>query len=371
VSGEKNKDWHTLFQLLDRYFDVDPAERDSWLEQLEESQRSELRRLLAQRENSGSVAFLDRPLNPHVLAGVPQIGAVIRGRFRLVEELGRGGMGIVFKAVDLLRVEAQDRQPYVAIKLLNADFKAHPHAFTALQREAKRANTLLHPNVIHVYDFDRDGEWVYLTMEYLQGRPLDDLMQSEFRGGLPLERAWPVIRAVGSALQYGHGRGIIHCDLKPSNVFLCDDGVVKVLDFGVARRVPVADHDTLSTLFDPRVRIGAVTSAFASLELLSGMPADPRDDVYSLSCLTYELICGMHPFQLYDARHALESGITPQRLSSLSRTQWRTLQQGLALHRDQRCASIARLLHGLQPRATLGSSAVSLWKRLRKSHGPI
>jgi serine/threonine protein kinase len=292
-------------------------------------------------------------------ADPPRVGTVLRERFELVEELGRGGMGVVFKALDRLKAEARDRQPYVALKVLNEEFRDHPDGFMALQREAKRANMLPHPNVIQVYDFDRDGEHVYLTMEYLTGRPLDDLMSTDFRGGISLSKAWPIIRAVGAALECGHTRGVIHCDLKPSNIFMCSDGRIKVLDFGIARRVPVAGHDTVITIFDPGKRIGALTTSFASLEMLLGAPADPRDDVYALGCLTYEMLAGSPPYLPPDARVALERGLTAQRLSALTGTQWRGLRQSLALRREERIGSVTALLNALEP----GGLLSRLWRR--------
>ena len=99
-------------------------------------------------------------------------GHIIRDRFVLEEELGAGGMGKVFKALDRLRQEAQDREPYVAIKILSKGVSSHPLAFMALQREAKKAQKLSHPNVVRVFDFDRDGPNIYIVMEYLSGRSL-------------------------------------------------------------------------------------------------------------------------------------------------------------------------------------------------------
>src|SRR5690606_6454115 len=99
-------------------------------------------------------------------------GSVLKGRFRLEEVIGQGGMGAVYKAVDLLKVEARDRNPYIAVKLLIGDFKEHPEAFIALQRESAKAQRLAHPNIATVYDFDRDGETVYMTIELMVGAEL-------------------------------------------------------------------------------------------------------------------------------------------------------------------------------------------------------
>ncbi len=107
---------------------------------------------------------------------VLEIGDIIKNRFILEEELGRGGMGVVYKAKDLRKEEAKDRNPYIALKVLNEDFKRNPESFIALQRETRKTQELAHPNIITVYDFDRDGDHIYMTMEWLQGKPLSTLL---------------------------------------------------------------------------------------------------------------------------------------------------------------------------------------------------
>jgi serine/threonine protein kinase len=149
-------------------------------------------------------------------------GSVIRDRFVLVDELGRGGMGVVYKAYDRSRGDVKDR--YVAIKVLNEEFKRHPLAVRALQREARKAQRLAHPNVVSVHDFDRDGGNVYMVMELLSGRPLDQVLRDDGQGGIPLGPAMQIIKSLGAALSYAHEQDIVHCDFKPSNAFLGRDG---------------------------------------------------------------------------------------------------------------------------------------------------
>src|SRR6476661_4572406 len=119
------------------------------------------------------------------------IGDTINGRFVLEECLGFGGMGTVYKALDLRKLEASDRKPYIAIKVLNVQFRGHPKSLIALQREAKKAQTLAHPNIVTVYDFDRDGSMVYLTMEYLAGKPLSQMLRAPAFVGMPYAQALP------------------------------------------------------------------------------------------------------------------------------------------------------------------------------------
>ncbi|MGH8548505.1 MAG: protein kinase domain-containing protein, partial [Methylococcales bacterium] len=131
-----------------------------------------------------------------------QVGAILKDRFVLKEILGSGGMGVVFKALDRRKQEARDKEPYVAVKVLNSHFRNNPESFIALQRETKRAQTLSHPNVVTVYDFDRDGSHVFMTMECLSGQPLNKFIKGLGEKGLALKRAWPIIQAMGQALAY-------------------------------------------------------------------------------------------------------------------------------------------------------------------------
>ncbi len=284
-------------------------------------------------------------------------GAVLRERFVLVEELGRGGMGVVYKAYDRSRGDVKDR--YVAIKVLSEEFKRHPLAVKALQREARKAQKLAHPNIVGVHDFDRDGGNVYMVMELLSGRSLDQVLRDDGQGGIPPGPALEIVRCLASALSYAHEQGIVHCDFKPSNAFLGRDGRVKVLDFGIARAAPTVAQNGDATLFDAG-QLGAVSPAYASLELLQGEQPDVRDDVYSFACVAYELLTGLHPYQRIDAVKAFQTGLEPRPVRKLSRSQWRALKQGLAFRRADRCASIdslARPLLAPQVRAGLWIAA--------------
>jgi len=293
-------------------------------------------------------------------SGALRTGMIVRERFVLMDELGSGGMGKVFKARDLRREEAQDRNPFIALKILKSEVSAHPDSFMALQREARRAGSLAHPNVVTVYDFDRDGDRIYMTMEYLEGRPLDSWLRNEYAKGIPLEQAWPIINSIGAALECGHQKRIVHSDLKPGNIYICNDGVVKVLDFGISRLVRPTDGKTDETIFDPGKRLGGLTPAYASLEMWTHDTPDPRDDIYALACVSYELLTGKHPFNRASARDVREKKLTPVRPSGLSRSQWESIRRGLALHRAQRTATVREFLEDLEPRPLWKQHALSL-----------
>jgi serine/threonine protein kinase len=277
-------------------------------------------------------------------------GSVVKDRFVLEEELGRGGMGIVFKARDIRKEEAQDRNPYVAIKVLNEEFKRHPESLKALQRESRKAQHLAHPNVVTVYDFDRDGANVFMVMELLEGESLDRIIRDASETGIGVDRALLLTRDLCRAMAYAHEQGVVHSDFKPANAYLTKEGVVKVFDFGIARAAKRADNVSGSTtLFDPG-SLGALTPTYASCEMIEGLEPDPRDDVYAISCVAYELLTGKHPFNRLSAVQARDKQMVPKRPRGLKRVPWRALKRGLAFSREERSASAMQLLNELIPR---------------------
>lgn len=267
---------------------------------------------------------------------------LLNNRFVLESIIGSGGMGTVYKARDLRKVEANDANPYVAIKVLNADFQNHPDAFVTLQREASKTTTLAHPNIVTVHDFDRDGPLVFMTMELLDGMDLEKMLREHAGKGLDPKTALGLIRDYCEALSYAHRKNIIHSDFKPGNVFITRDGA-KVLDFGIARLTAGArDQDN----FDAG-KLGALTPAYASLEMIKGEPADPRDDVYAAAVIAYELLTGKHPYHRQPADQALAANLKPERVAGLGKQQWQALEAGLKLNRAERTPSVQAFLQGL------------------------
>jgi len=286
------------------------------------------------RAVNSSVAGSDR---------IKGVGDTLNGRFVLEECLGVGGMGTVYKALDLRKLEASDRKPYIAIKVLNLQFRGHPKSLIALQREAKKAQTLAHPNIVTVYDFDRDGSMVYLTMEYMSGKPLSEILRTTGFSGMPYAEALPIISGMGRALAYAHERGLVHCDFKPGNVFLTDSGHVKVIDFGIARAFEKPGEESDATIFDAG-SLGGMTPAYASPEMLDHREPDPRDDIYALACITYELLTGRHPFGRLSATQARSAGSKAPRPKNLGLRQWHALRAALSFDRETRTPTVARFL---------------------------
>jgi tRNA A-37 threonylcarbamoyl transferase component Bud32 len=270
----------------------------------------------------------------------------LKNRFVLDETLGVGGMGVVYKAIDKRKVEAKDRNPYLAVKILSEDFRQHPDAFMALQREARKSQSIAHPNIVNVHDFDRDGDTVFMTMEYMEGTPLDQLLRENRGVGLTKEHATRILKDMCAALEHAHKEYIIHADFKPGNIFVTNSGVTKVFDFGIARAVAQADRQTQhgdKSIFDAET-LGALTPAYASPEMLRGASPTIQDDVFALGCVAYEMFAGEHPFNRVQADQAMEQKIKPKRIKSLSKQQWKALKRALAFSREERTSSVYEFL---------------------------
>jgi predicted Ser/Thr protein kinase len=285
-------------------------------------------------------------------------GVTLKDRFVLLEKLGQGGMGVVFKAKDLLKVEAKDKDPYVAIKVLTDAFKKYSGSFIALQREASKAQRLAHPNIATVYDFDRDGNTVFMTMEYLQGKPLNQLIKEVTKKPLKLDHALHIIEELCSGLAYAHEKLLIHSDFKPGNCFLLSDGHVKLLDFGIARASTQTDEERENTMFDP-AKLSAVTPAYATPEMFAGMNPDPRDDIYGLACVAYQLLAGgKHPYNKVASPKIKELGIKPKPIKGLSRRQQKTLMKALTVVREDRIPTVEKFSEGMRAKKSHAKTIV-------------
>lgn len=272
-----------------------------------------------------------------------RLGTVIRDRFELVAVIGRGSTGVVYRALDRLHQEMEDRDPYIAIKVLRDDFRQHSKSLVTLQREVRRAQTLAHENIVRVFSFERDGDVVFMTMELLDGQSLRELIRQN-DNGLPAATAVPMIAGIAAALAHAHKYEIVHSDLSPGNVYVTADGLVKVLDFGVARgvqRETGAAGETRAATFD-----GArgMTPAYASPQMVGGQDPAPSDDVFALGILAHELLTGRHPFE--GAPPDPEAPRVPDvhSLAGLTRHQKKALARAFSHDRELRHASAAEFL---------------------------
>jgi serine/threonine-protein kinase len=238
------------------------------------------------REQQRLVAFLRAGPRDPVASGVaavgpPHPGERFAGRYDIREELGRGGMGIVFRAHD--SVVGED----VALKLLHPEVShAAPELLDRFRQELRLARRITHRNVVRTHDLGEHGGMLFITMEYVEGTTLERLVRE--RGSLPV----PVVLALGRqlcrALEVAHETGVIHRDIKPQNLLVDPAGVLKVMDFGVARLTEGGEPGAALT----QAGMAMGTPAYMAPEQLFGRPVDRRADIYSAGAVLYECLTG-------------------------------------------------------------------------------
>jgi len=312
--------WLLLGDLFDRALDQPPERRGDWLDEAcpdDPRLRHELESMLAAHDRAEGI--LERSLPPVVptLASLGGIGlseldhlsdlsgwlGVHRplededrsgeevGPYRLESEIGRGGMGVVYKARD----PRLDR--FVALKFLPSSLAAHRETHARFLAEAKAASALDHAAICTVYDLGETGDGqLYIAMAYYPGSTLASRLSE---GPLPIADALRVARHVAAGLARAHEAGIIHRDIKPSNLLITERGDAKILDFGVAKL------EGGTTITQPGSLVGTIT--YMSPEQISGDELDPRSDLWSLGAVLYEMLAGCRPFPVSDPAAALEA----------------------------------------------------------------
>jgi tetratricopeptide (TPR) repeat protein/predicted Ser/Thr protein kinase len=223
-------------------------------------------------------------MSPHI---DPLIGRAL-GRYQILAELGRGGMGVVYRATDT-RLHRE-----VALKVLPAELTADPERKQRFIREAQTASQLSHPHIGVIYEVDEADGVTFMTMELIHGEKLSDVLA---RGGLSLSHALEIATEVAEGLARAHEVGVVHRDLKPANVMITDDGHAKIIDFGLAKLVNALSSDAFATTAaatDPGVVMG--TMAYMSPEQARAGRIDHRSDVFSFGVVLYEMLARRRPF---------------------------------------------------------------------------
>lgn len=279
--------------------------------------------------------------HPASLAVVP-LGTVIKDRYRLVAHLGAGGIGQVFDAIDL----AQPAETHVTLKIVAVNLKQQPFALDALTEAVRQSQHLEHPNIVRVYDIDQHEGRVFITMEPLRGRWLSGMVREVRNKGMPYAAAWPIIEGVANGLAYAHSHGVVHSDLSPHSVFICEDGTPKIVGFGLVHAVPASNEslDVLDTL-----TLRAYTEAYtADVWAQQGKP-HPADDLYPLGVIAYEMLTGLHPFARCSLTVARQKRLTCAPIEGLNRRARKLIERCLSFERDVRPKDGRTFLKRMRP----------------------
>ncbi len=229
---------------------------------------------------------------------------VLNNRYQLLEQLGKGGMAMIYQARDLML------ERVVAVKLLRQDYSRDPAFQDRFRQEAKAAANLSHPNIVTVHDFGLDHGQLFIVMEYIPGSDLKTLIKQ--RGRFSPEDALPLVIQACAGLGYAHRAGLVHCDVKPQNLLVTPDQRLKVTDFGIARALASIHPDEQTDL------VWGSPQYFAPEQAAGGAPS-PSSDVYSLGVVMYEMLTGTLPFQAPTASELarLHMEATPPPLSEM------------------------------------------------------
>lgn len=294
-----SENWKKVEELLNSALEIEPANRQKFLDQISaEDLRREVESLLdAERKAEkfltfGAIAFaadfFDDDDMPDALAGRKI------GNYKIVGELGRGGMGAVY----LAQRDDGKFQQQVAVKLLKRELNT-ADIRRRFQRERQILAALAHPNIARLLDAGTTDDGLpYLVMEYVEGLPVDEFCERE---NLDLEERLQIFRTVCDAVAFAHRTLIVHRDLKPSNILVTQDGIPKLLDFGISKLLtPEFEAESAHTI----TKLGAMTPEYASPEQLRGESVTTATDVYSLGIILYELLTNYRPFEL--KKHSVE-----------------------------------------------------------------
>lgn len=262
---------------------------------------------------------------------------IFGGRYEVLEQIGAGGMAIVYKARDVLLNRV------VTIKVLREQFMADEDFIHRFRREAQSAASLSHPNIVSIYDVGKDGDTEYIVMEYVEGRNLKEIIRDY--APLSTEQSINLARQITSAIQNAHEHHIIHRDIKPHNILVTADGVAKVTDFGIARAVSSATVTHTGDI------IGSVH--YLSPEQAKGLQSNEQSDIYSLGIVLYELLTGRVPYDgetpiAIALKHLQEQPVLPSKINPQVDSEFEAVvMRAIAKSLDKRYLSAKDLLEDL------------------------
>jgi serine/threonine protein kinase len=247
----------------------------------------------------------------------------------------------VFEAIDEYRLDLPTSGQRIAIKVLHTEVTHREELLAELQREFQHLQLLSHPNIVRVHEFDRDGDNAFFTMELLNGALLSGVLDARNAVALPRPYALAIMREVGAALAHAHSRGVVHGDINPQNIFITNNGELRVLDFGASHKLV---RDTRTAASGLAQRAPFATPGYASCQLIEGQQPDARDDLFAFACVAYVLLSGEHPFPNRTATEARTKRVRPSCPPGLTGKQWRVLREGLRWERERRPADVQKWL---------------------------
>ena len=322
--------WQQVDKLLERALEQEPERRSPFLDEAcqgDTALRQEVESLLS--AHGKAEGFIEtapmRKLAKGTRAGEaqPLIGRQV-GHYQILSRVGEGGMGIVYKARD------QHLDRFVAIKVLPPELVADPDRKRRFAQEAKAASALNHPNIVTIHDIISDNGVDFIVMEYVSGKTLNELIS---RRGMKLNDTLKVSIQVADALAKSHSAGIVHRDLKPGNIMVGEGGLVKVLDFGLAKLAedPASGEEESTQTMRPRTDEGVIvgTASYMSPEQAAGKSADARSDIFSFGSVLYEMVTGCRAFQ-GDSKMSILAAVLnqdPKPASEISRAIPRDLEK--------------------------------------------
>jgi len=259
---------------------------------------------------------------------------ILGGRYRLDEEIGSGSMGVVYRAFDL-KLEME-----VAIKTVPPELAKNKNTVLLLRKEAQTALKITHPNIIRLYSFEDDGQEAYLVMEYVHGETLENIVREQDK--LSEERALLIGLEILKGLEEAHSNKVIHRDLKPGNIIIQTDGRIKILDFGIAKKI----KETM-TRFSSTVGPSSGTLLYMAPEQLRGRHESQQTDIYSFGVVMYELLSGNPPFYTGEITYQIINEQPPM-LEGVSAEMNTILMKCMAKEPSKRYGSVAELVKGMK-----------------------
>ena len=340
--------WQQVEEVLQHALDLPWSERATFIAErcgTDQELKHEASSLLDAHEDAGN--FIETPAlaqDAHILLGDTAIREV--GEYSIIRALGSGGMGEVYLAQD----RRLDR--LVALKILPSYFAADDQRLRRFQREARAASALNHPNILTIHEVGESDGTYFIATEFIDGQTIREVTATE---PLTVDEVIDIVEQVASGLAAAHRAGIVHRDIKPENIMRRTDGLVKILDFGIAKLVERQDSDSTQRSVHTELGVVMGTIDYMSPEQARGLPVDERTDIWSVGVVLYEMLTGQLPFAGATRMDSMVAILEKEPLSlnetgrpTVNSAVQRIVDKCLQKNRDQRYQSIDELLADLK-----------------------